>query len=240
MAVGGSDTFGVSVAGLGLIWHTPLMVFACVAYRMFCNMGCWDADMATTIVIPTGARGEFARMMVMLKRFLFKGAHKIKPEPPDPDDDKPPPDYWWLSLIFAASARLLAFGMIPTLAACGGDAGMIARRARALYLIEKMNECEGISVRFFADGSFFISFQPNTGIAALTGFWPTAPRSVGELGQIGGVDLAHPDLMNQIPAYSHPRDATTGARPGNRVGSWRRSQLRLEADACVPKRPDQI
>ena len=88
-------------------------------------------------------------------------------------------------------------------------------------------------------GSFVVFFQPNVGIAGLTGFWPARPESVEAL-QRDGVDLAHPDLMNQIPAYSHPRDATTGARPGNRVGSWRRSQLRLEADACVPKRPDQI
>ena len=40
--------------------------------------------------------------------------------------------------------------------------------------------------------------------------------------------------MNQIPAYATQRDATTGALPANRAGSWRRNQLRLEAGVNVP------
>ena len=68
------------------------------------------------------------------------------------------------------SARLILFGTIPTLADCGGDAGRIARRARALYLIELMKECPGITVSLAADGSFVAFFQPNAGIDELTNF----------------------------------------------------------------------
>lgn len=231
--------FGVSCANLGLIWDTHFMVFACVVYRLFCNMGCWEADMATTLVIPTGARGEFARMMRMLVRFLFKGALKVKPKTPKPDEKKPLPWWWWLSLVFGLSARLLLFGTIPTLADCGGDAGMLARRARALYLIEKMNECPGITVSLAADGSFVAFFQPNVGIAGLTNFWPARPESVEALQQ-GGVDMADPTLMRQIPAYATRDDATTRALAANREGSWRRNQLRLQAGVEEPARQDHI
>ena len=114
---------------------------------------------------------------------------------------------------------MLLFGTIPSLVDCGGDTGRIARRERALYLIELMKECNGISVSLAADGSFFIFFQPNVGIAALTRFWPARPRSEADLRRIG-LDLAHPSLMNQIPAYANPeRDATTGALAANREGS---------------------
>ena len=47
--------------------------------------------------------------------------------------------------------------------------------------------------------------------------------------------MADPSLMNQIPAYATSGDATTRAYPANRVGSWRRNQLRLEAGVEVPK-----
>ena len=137
------------------------------------------------------------------------------------------------------SARLLLFGTIPTLADCGGDAGRIARRARALYLIELMKECPGIMVSLAADVSFVAFFQPNVGIAGLTGFWPARPESVEAL-QRDGVVLAHPDLMNQIPAYATPDDATTGALDANREGSWRRNQLRLEAGVNVPEHASGI
>ena len=240
MASTGNETFGVSIANLGLIWPTHLMVFVCVAYRMFCNMGCWEADMATTLVIPTAARSELARAMRMLRRFLFAMDKEIKPEPPDPDDEQPPPKWWWLSLICALSARLLLIGTIPSLDDCGGDAGMLARRARALYLIRKMNECPSITVSLAADGSFVAFFQPNVGIAGLTGFWPERPRSEAELRR-NGVDMADPDLMNQIPAYANPeRDATTRAYPANRVGSWRRNQLRLAAGKEDPQKASCI
>ena len=46
--------------------------------------------------------------------------------------------------------------------------------------------------------------------------------------------------MNQIPAYSDPRDATTGAVLANQVGSWRRNQLRLEAGAVLPNNRNHI
>jgi hypothetical protein len=144
-----------------------------------------------------------------------------------------------LRLIFGMSARLLLFGRIPTLVECGGDAGRIARRARALCLIELMKECPGITVSLAADGSFVAFFQPNVGIAGLTGFWPARPESVEAL-QRDGVVLAHRDLMNQIPAYATPDDATTGALPANLAGSWRRNQLRLEANTGLPNRRDQI
>ena len=52
--------------------------------------------------------------------------------------------------------------------------------------------------------------------------------------------MADPSLMNQIPAYSDPRDATTGALPANREGSWRRNQLRLEAGVNVPTSQGRI
>ena len=52
--------------------------------------------------------------------------------------------------------------------------------------------------------------------------------------------MADPSLMGQIPAYSDPRDATTGALLANQAGSWRRNQLRLEAGVNVPDRKDQI
>jgi hypothetical protein len=273
---GVGHTFGVSNANLGLIWHTHLMVFACVAYRMFCNMGCWEANMATTLVIPTVARGEFARMMRMLVRFLFRGAGIVNPPKPEPNPDekkpKPLPWWWWISLIFAMSARLIMFGKIPSLDGCSetrrrtsrsltlilqfdatlrhrrdssvdvraGDANERARIVRALYLIGLMEKCEAITVVRYDDGSFFIFFQPNAGIGALTNFWPAAPRSEAELGQIGGLDLAHPHFMNQIPAYATTDDATTGALDANREGSWRRNQLRLEAGVKVPNRQDQI
>ena len=100
--------------------------------------------------------------------------------------------------------------------------------------VDFLERCEAITVVRYDDGSFFIFFQPNVGIRALTGFWPERPRSVDELGRIGHVDLAHPTLMNQIPAYATQRDATTGALPANRAGSWRRNQLRLEAGVNVP------
>jgi len=63
--------------------------------------------------------------------------------------------------------------------------------------------------------------------------WPARPRSEAELRRIG-VDLADPTLMNQIPAYATPGDANTRAYPANRVGSWRRNQLRLEAGVPEP------
>ena len=188
-------------------------------------------------MIPTVARGEFARVMRMLVRFLFRGAGIVKPPKPEPNPEKKPkplPWWWWISLIFGMSARLIMFGTIPSLVDCGGDSGMLARRAQALNLIELMERCEAITVVRYDDGSFFIFFQPNVGIRALTGFWPERPRSVDELGRIGHVDLAHPTLMNQIPAYATQRDATTGALPANRAGSWRRNQLRLEAGVNVP------
>ena len=104
---------------------------------------------------------------------------------------------------------------------------------RAVYATGLMARSETITVIRCDDGSFFIFFQPNADIDALTNFWPARPRSEADLRRIG-LDLAHPSLMNQIPAYSDPRDATTGALPANREGSWRRNQLRLEAGVNVP------
>ena len=121
-----------------------------------------------------------------------------------------------------------------------GDANERARIERALNLIGLMEQCEAITVVRYDDGSFFISFQPNVGIDALTNFWPAAPRSEAELRQIGGLDLAHQHFMNQIPAWATPNDATTGALPANREGSWRRNQLRLEAGVNVPTVASQI
>ena len=46
--------------------------------------------------------------------------------------------------------------------------------------------------------------------------------------------------MNQIPAYATADDATTGALPANREGSWRRNRLRLEAGVPVPDRQDFV
>ena len=106
-------------------------------------------------------------------------------------------------------------------------------------MIELMKECPGIMVSLAADGSFVAFFQPNVGIAGLMDFWPARPESIEAL-QRDGVVLAHPDLMNQIPAYATPDDATTGALDANREGSWRRNQLRLEAGVKVPNRQDQI
>ena len=105
---------------------------------------------------------------------------------------------------------------------------------RAVYATGLMARSETITVIRCDDGSFFIFFQPNVGIAGLTNFWPAAPRSEAELRQIGGLDLAHQHFMNQIPAWATPNDATTGALPANREGSWRRNQLRLEAGVNVP------
>ena len=102
-----------------------------------------------------------------------------------------------------------------------------------------MKKCKGVSVSLAADGSFVAFFQPNVGIAGLTGFWPARPESVEAL-QRDGVDMADPTLMGQIPAYSDPRDATTGALPANREGSWRRNQLRLEAGVNVPTSQGRI
>ena len=77
---------------------------------------------------------------------------------------------------------------------------------------------------------------PHAGLLALEASDVGGPCALGN----NRCRSAYPTLMNQIPAYATADDATTGALPANREGSWRRNQLRLEAGVNVPDYKGQI